>query len=286
MQTVNPQNNMLYFIHCFGWGILGMNLLKSRYHEQLAGIINEIKKQADHDFILSNIDIPSIPMLRMRVLFLFLLDAKLPLQKIKQYITPLILVQQALDCHEEITIEGPVTTKQNLQRQLTILAGDYLSSKYYSLLASSGDLVIISTLARSIRAINELKTTVHCTPNMQSEDYLQRKTEIDSLLFIGLMNQISHPLRDGWVFLLQQYILLARLLDELATYRMENSMKGYLLRLLSQQSLPDAILSTEEKAKFIYHSLSAHTAFLASPMQAELEQLTSELNDRFNLAIP
>lgn len=62
-------------------------------------------------------------------------------------------VQAAFDAHDTVSLEDVTTTTE----QLRVLAGDYLSGIYYSLLASVPDFKFIHVLAQSIGRINELK---------------------------------------------------------------------------------------------------------------------------------
>lgn len=90
-------------------------------------------------------------------LLVFLLLPKLNGEKwtpqIEQAAIAVCAVQAAFDAHDGVQLDD-VTTEQE---QLRVLAGDYLSGIYYSLLAAVPDFTFIQALSLAIGKINELK---------------------------------------------------------------------------------------------------------------------------------
>jgi heptaprenyl diphosphate synthase len=217
-----------------------MNLLKSRFHKDLTEIADHVKRQAENEFVLQYVDTPPIPQLRMQVLFLFLVDVKVPIQQIKQYVVPTILVQIGLDCHEKISAENIQTEREILTRQLSVLAGDYFSTKYYYLLSMIEDIRLIREIAYSIREINEAKSQIYRQGNLDAELYLDLINTSDSSLYTRFIGHFQAKQYSQWLGIMNALILVERLSDELLDYRWNNNVKGYLSRLVNQYTLPEA----------------------------------------------
>src|SRR5690606_1925508 len=142
------------------------------------------------------------------------LDSGVPLEKLKNYLVPTILIQLALDCHDEVTLLPQSTEKGIRTRQLSVLAGDYYSSKYYYLLSKIEDIRIIRSLARSIGDINELKTSLCSQREGGTGEALDLRNQIDAALYVGFVPQFAKD-STQWPPLMQQLALVERLNDEL-----------------------------------------------------------------------
>src|SRR5690606_30071471 len=128
---------------------------------------------------------------RMQILFLFLLDSGVTVDKIKSYLVPTTLIQMALDCHDEVTLV-PETSEQGIRtRQLTVLAGDYYSSKYYFLLSEIEDVALIRNLSRAVCEINEMKTRLYTTENMDIKLSFSVQYKIDASLYMGFVSRFG-----------------------------------------------------------------------------------------------
>jgi heptaprenyl diphosphate synthase len=100
-----------------------------------------------------------------------------------EYFSSILLIQSALDRHDDILEEEVVSNKK--KRQLVVLSGDYLSSLYYLLLARCENLDLISKLSDAVQKINEHKTFLHDFHQMKnnSVDYISTVGKIESLLY-------------------------------------------------------------------------------------------------------
>lgn len=188
-----------------------MILTKSLFRDELTAIVEEVEKHIKCDYVQRYVEIPSIPLLRMQVLFLFLHDSNVSHEQIKDYIVSTVLIQLALDCHEEVTLVPQDSERGIRNRQLSVLAGDFFSSKYYFLLSNIGDVALIKELARAIYQINEVKTKLYTRPQLSMEESLQLRNEIDSTLYTSFISRFSADIPWVWRGLIEQFCLLERL---------------------------------------------------------------------------
>ncbi len=217
-----------------------MILTHCLFREELTDIIDELNNQISCDFVHRYVEIPSIPYVRMQVLFLFLHDSGVAYNQIKQYLISTSLIQLGLDCHEEVTLVPQVSEHGIRQRQLTVLAGDLFSSKYYYLLSNLGDIPLIKTLAKSIYDINVAKTRLYTQPHLTPEEALQLRTEIDTGLFTSFIPRFSDELHSVWRRLMEQLSLIERLAREISRYQHCQELTGYMEKLVGEISVREA----------------------------------------------
>src|SRR5690625_3679392 len=101
-------------------------------------MIQTVKNKIKYSYIENHIQKPVIDREKVKLLTTLLNYSSLSKQLKKQYILSVMLVQVALDTHEQIpvTSEGNwESPKEKLKTQLFVLAGDYYSGMYYELLA-------------------------------------------------------------------------------------------------------------------------------------------------------
>jgi heptaprenyl diphosphate synthase len=271
--SVIPACCMLYFRHCL-FGGYGMNLLMSRYQEELSDVIDQVYLQAKNEFMQSYVDLPAIPVGRMQVLFLFLYDCNLPLETIKSYLLSTVLVQMGLDCHEEVSLIPQVTEKGVRTRQLSVLAGDFFSSKYYFLLSKIEDVQLVRLLANSIRKINEIKTEVYLSDQLNADQYLELMNEIDSCLYEGFVSPFGAQHTDVWELVMRRVAAVERLADEMSTFKLGGLPKGYLMRQLNKLDEEDVLNSHRNKmSQFINDVYMALDQFQNEEIKAELRRI-------------
>lgn len=253
-----------------------MKFLNNQFREEFIDILNEVRKQAECEYVQRYVDIPPISYMRLQVLFLFLLDAGVPLEKIKNYLVPTILIQLALDCHEEVTLLPQSTERGIRTRQLSVLAGDYYSSKYYYLLSKIEDIRIIRSLARSIGEINELKTILYCGTDWEAEKALHLRNQIDSALSVGFVPQFCQE-PTPWLQIMQQFVLVERLNNELTAFRMGQAPTGFLKKLTEKENVEQATMQVHTKMEHALVEVDSLMSEIHSPMiKEELNQMIKE----------
>ncbi|MCL6453841.1 MAG: heptaprenyl diphosphate synthase component 1 [Alicyclobacillus sp.] len=71
------------------------------------------------------------------------------------------ILEAVLLLHRGLAIHEDVDGVQELRRQLNVLAGDYCSSRYYWIIARTGNETLVQALSDSVVRINESKMTLH-----------------------------------------------------------------------------------------------------------------------------
>lgn len=146
-----------------------------------------IEKHIHHSFLLQHIEEPKISDCKLYFLNHILNKSTLAPKTKEQIIITTMLVQIALDIHEQIpdskTNDIPTI---GVDSQLAILAGDYYSGLYYWLLSEIEGRELIRLLATSIKQINELKMELYFLENGTIEQFLSYHKQIGSLLITNI----------------------------------------------------------------------------------------------------
>lgn len=152
----------------------------------VVALCNEIKtlieNEIEHSYLEKYIDKPLIDLDKIATLQFIFNDVKISEQNKHNFMMTVMLVQIALDTHEQVTDEIVFDTAET-EKQLSVLAGDYYSGLYYYILAKTGEIPLIRTLASAIKRINEQKMSLYHGHIESWEELLQACKDIDSLLF-------------------------------------------------------------------------------------------------------
>lgn len=128
---------------------------------ELNGIIAEVETQTCHTFMDRHIRRPEVPVSFVRVLCSMLRSHSLPQEQIRLYCVTATLVQMGLGVHETVTNHRETETEEMRTRQLSVLAGDYMSSLFYKNLSERGEIEGIQRLSQAICEINEAKMELY-----------------------------------------------------------------------------------------------------------------------------
>ncbi|TQR35272.1 heptaprenyl diphosphate synthase [Lysinibacillus sphaericus] len=122
------------------------------------------------------------------------------------------IVYAALAAHDHIK-ELDATSKE---QQLTVLAGDFYSGRYYEILAMSGNVAMILNLSQGIVARCEHQIKVYEAEKRSIEQWFASITNIES----GLISKFFelYSFRD-YIPIVEKSLLILRLERELATYQ-------------------------------------------------------------------
>lgn len=148
----------------------------------IASLKEDIDMKLSHPFLAKYIEKPVVDEDKLLLLYTLFQEADVQKNAINEYCMTAMLVQIALDTHDLV---GNVKCKENTEfigRQLTVLAGDYFSGLYYTILANLHDVKMIRIFADAIKEINEHKIRLY-----QSEhsfpDMIYSLSKIEGALF-------------------------------------------------------------------------------------------------------
>ncbi|UFT97628.1 heptaprenyl diphosphate synthase component 1 [Radiobacillus kanasensis] len=160
---------------------------------QLRRIKSAIEKQISHPYLERYIPKPFIDNDKLMILTSLMNTTDLSESKKDHYIITTMLVQVALDTHDLVTNQSmeKESVQHKVERQLTVLAGDYYSGLYYFLLSKLDDVDMIHVLASAIKEINELKMSAYYNKPDSIQDWMRVVKQIESLLIQRVAEHIQ-----------------------------------------------------------------------------------------------
>lgn len=183
--------------------------------EHLHDLKQRIEWLLKQEYLMKYLGRPEIDRDKLVLLTGMYLDAKYPKQKAELFIFATMFVQCALDTHD-LVFEGNLTdSKKIVQRQLTVLGGDYFSSLYYQMLAKSGEVEMIATIAKAIREVNENKMRIYLPAEKkpQTASFIKNIQKMESAL---IAKQAERLELKEWKRFSECYFLVRRLRQEIA----------------------------------------------------------------------
>ncbi|WP_050615434.1 heptaprenyl diphosphate synthase component 1 [Bacillus testis] len=171
-----------------------------------------IISEAYHPYLRRYLNEPVIEEQKLLLLILILNELNIPEEDRKQYITATLLVQAALDVHNDVTSpDGHAENDALKLRQLTVLAGDYYSGLYYSLLAETENNDLIRLLSEGIMDVNEKKIIFYEQHYSDLASLLDAVKVIEAALIVKLEECFTVPRYRNFI---ENFLLLERLKKE------------------------------------------------------------------------
>ncbi|ADU30127.1 heptaprenyl diphosphate synthase component 1 [Evansella cellulosilytica] len=198
------------------------------YSEELKSIIDSFYTKIKHPYLQKYIEDPQIDADQAVILYMMLKEKKVDQAYISQCILTTILVQAALDTHEQVSVDELQNETNRKKRQLKVLAGDYYSSLYYSVLSKVDDVTLIKVLAKSIQEINESKMNVYKNKIKKIQAGFDDVRTIDTSLLRNIANMLQ---MSEWKNVIEEFFFLKRLLKERFLW-LDKGMKGSLVDML------------------------------------------------------
>ncbi|GFR36881.1 hypothetical protein PRECH8_01770 [Insulibacter thermoxylanivorax] len=168
--------------------------------------VNRVKKQAaqylSFDMIQQHTELPSFPDFQVQLLLAFLQPDLQRGRRDELYSLVLSLVQIGLDAHDEVSVRNDETEIAEMRsKQIKILAGDYLSGRYYELLAAAGEIDAVRRIAEAISDVNQMKISLYLRKqqrDLSGEQYLQQLLAIRTRLFLAFEGDVPEGQRKIW----------------------------------------------------------------------------------------
>lgn len=160
------------------------------------------QKYMKHEMIASHMKEPIFPDTRIRLLSI-LLD-KHPAVKRNSELYALVtsLVQMALDTHELIEPSDERKPEREMRvRQVNVLAGDFFSSRFYQLLAASGEVGMIQQLSTAVAEINRIKMDFYMRIKqlrLTTEEYVTTLIQLKTQLFTAFQSSMEEVPKLSW----------------------------------------------------------------------------------------
>jgi heptaprenyl diphosphate synthase len=177
--------------------------------QKIAALKEQIERFLYHPYLSQHVSAHFIDEDRILLSLSMLESAQRPPEEIDGYVVPMMLVQIALDTHDEVTnSRSPQREDELKKRQLTVLAGDLYSGLYYDYLAKRSDLVTIHLFAEAIKEINEHKIRLYQKDIGKIESLFHSVAVIESSLIYKMGEHVSLP---AWSKFAYYFLLLKRI---------------------------------------------------------------------------
>lgn len=205
------------------------------------------KKYLNYDMIQNHTELPAFPDARVHLLYIFLQHSgRDAAERDELYALVASLVQVGLDTHESIdTTAGNQGETMMRSRQLKVLAGDYFSSRFYHLLAQTGDIEAVAMLSKAVSDVNVMKMKLYGKMKdmlLSAEEYLRHMVQLNMQLFLSFTPLIDSSYRGTWKTMLSELTQCETIVRELdRAISPEEGKNGYGYWYLLEQ------ISEEEK---------------------------------------
>ncbi|WP_231689691.1 heptaprenyl diphosphate synthase component 1 [Bacillus sp. FJAT-27245] len=231
-------------------------------NSKIAEIKGLIEKKVLHPYLLKYIQVPIIDNDKLLLLVSAMEGLDLTDRERENYALTAMLVQIALDIHEHVSnTQSLAGTKV---RQLTVLAGDYYSGLYYKHLAESDDILMIRSLSKGIKKVNEHKTLLYQKEFKSAGMLLETMKSIEASVLAKFFGFFG---RDAWIPFMESFLLLKRLLKERNDYLTDGTSPFF-----------DALYALDDTAALPRGN--RHSGLLLELLDHELVSLRNELKDR------
>ncbi|SFP41413.1 heptaprenyl diphosphate synthase component 1 [Salibacterium halotolerans] len=174
-------------------------------------IEQEFRQLTSHPYLNEYIEEAGIEYDYILFMMELLSDSSLSADTEREQILSALLVQAAFVTHEKVETGGKDAFHDKKPRQLTVLAGDFFSSLYHSMLDREVHASVIPVFSEAIQKINEEKMSLHFREN-ESEDVLLSRLALVEGCFLKKIGSFYKKPETG--SLAETFFLLKRLVHE------------------------------------------------------------------------
>ncbi|GAE25088.1 heptaprenyl diphosphate synthase component I [Halalkalibacter wakoensis JCM 9140] len=209
---------------------------KSQFNDKVKEIKRSFYSLTEHLYLQSYVPEPKIDDDKVRFLYA-MLNKRLSNSEAKLITISALLLQAALDMHDEVSLHPVTSDKLRKNRQLTVLAGDYYVGLYYYLLAEKNHVPMIRVFSQSIQEINESKMSLYHTDHegeLLYQDVQQISSQIESAL---MQNMADYFEQSAWKGVIKDFFYLKKLLQ--AKSQWLDGQSNSIIQSIIQNKLPD-----------------------------------------------
>ncbi|MGY4690116.1 heptaprenyl diphosphate synthase component 1 [Salibacterium sp. K-3] len=174
-------------------------------------IEQEFRQLTSHSYLKEYIEEAGVEYDLILFMMELLSDSSLSAEAAREQILSALLVQAAFVTHEKVRSGGGEALEDKKPRQLTVLAGDFFSSLYHSMLDKDVHSSIIPVFSDAIQKINEEKMSLHFRENKNEEELLARLFLVEGCFLKNVSSFYGKP-EIGT--LAESFFLLKRLAHE------------------------------------------------------------------------
>lgn len=257
----------------------------------MLNIINNITELKDliaakafHPYLHKKIEEPYIDDDKLLLLWGLFNELEISNDERNHYMLSTMLVQIALDTHENVSNTQLEAHEAELirNRQLVVLAGDYFSGLYYQVLAEVGNVGMIRTLSSGVKRINDHKIILYQQSFDNTSSFVNSLKAVEASLIFQLADYFQKP---NWQNVAENLLLVKRLLLEQEKYK--NNKPSLLYEAAHSILFPEyeagSVLSNEQ-VKQVQNTMNACIEYAVESLKEAKETIfpDSKLHERIN----
>ncbi|WP_078546069.1 heptaprenyl diphosphate synthase component 1 [Litchfieldia alkalitelluris] len=178
-----------------------------------------IIEELNHTYLTKHLNSPVIDEDKLLLLYTIFEEIEIGESEIEQYALATMLIQLALDTHDQVKTRSVNQSNELLENQLTVLAGDYFSGLYYSFLARIGEIGLVRSLAEGTKEVNEQKIKLY-QGDLKKIDAILNCIELIEATLLKKVTKYFHLSK--WDTFISKFLLLKRLVNEREAYYQGN----------------------------------------------------------------
>lgn len=252
-------------------------VLKHQDVSFIQSIMSSFHNAVDHRYLKQFLGDPEIHPNVVNVLLYLFDDSDYSLDDIHDAILTSMLVQKALDTHEQINQHGLGVENIRTERQLTVLAGDYYSSLYYYILSRSTNKSLLYHLSLGIQQVNEAKMVIYQENRKAGNPVFEDVRKVFSGITESLAN--AHELSSRFAPVSDYLLLMALKHDEMryhqegnsliATYIEKSMISSGVVSSIEKgfQSIKEQLLRNLDQPSSVYEDFRAYTGLNGSHLK-------------------
>lgn len=253
---------------------------------KLDGTRELLLEKLSHPYLMDHVESPFIDDDRLLLLTSLMEQQEVNPEKAKNYTVTTMLLQIALDTHEQVhNSQSGEEDESHKRRQLTVLAGIYFSGLYYKLLADMDDIEMIKLLASGVKEVNEQKILLY----QKEAEAIDKLMESVKLIESTLLGKVADHLDAAeWFEFASNWLFVKRLLSEETKFiKSGSSLVFSALRKIALPKMDQSATGlSSEQQKYLLTICTRYIEFSMTKINAALKKLpgmNSLLMDRLEL---